>query len=550
MIHFKLSFSSFSGLPSADRFGKVPDGAIHQSKNNNWRATNDDPKIRYLKYMGGQGVLFCREHNLPLTSDYFKSNRKCSLPKNTSSNSICTRKSARRCPEKNCCASSCKTHFIEFSDSTDRVLVDNTPSADSIQDSSDDEIDITNETDEQGNLNLPGPSFVLPVVERPEDTDANMDEFDCPQLIVDAGFQETKNFATDSFCEPVYLSNDPKFVPMYVLLNGECQLMKRLRYPPTHIGKKFQRFFQNFVSTLEGRSIPLQPEACLLPSIFYKQLEDGSFPGALPFFLYDDKFAISKLDFDGLHEHIRLRLQDGSLLTSTNLVYIMYAFDCVLNLSLTKCHTNQFFKRGLQTITIGKYKPQQLTSTESVLKMDSVDSDVHVNRLGTACASETPDLFVTFTCNQKEHPGVAELVQAIFDIYRNATVEELKEVLQSHMVIVRCWTRTIELLIDYLRFSHEYILGEISKVWGRAEFQSAAANLQHYDILFWVKNVDEDVIDKIACAHKHVFAEFERLFNVSFGTVDSVEHVGKLFDDCVRVQTHDCEKGHCLKRLG
>ena len=103
--------------------------------------------------------------------------------------------------------------------------------------------------------------------------------------------------------------------------------------------------------------------------------------------------------------------------------------------------------------------------------MDSVDSDVHVNRLGTACATETPDLFVTFTCNQKEHPGVAELVQAIFDMYRDAPVEELKEVLQSFMVIVeRCWTRTIELLIDYLRFSDEHILGEISKVWGRAEF--------------------------------------------------------------------------------
>ena len=511
---------------------------------------NDDPKIRYLRFMGGQGVLFCREHNLPLTSDYFKSNRKCSLPKNTSNNSICTRKSAWRCPEKNCCASSCKTHFNEFCDSTDRVLVDNTPSADPIQDSSDDEIDMTNETEEQGNLDQPRPSFVLPVVERPEDTDANMDEFDCPRLIVEAGFQETNNFATDSGCEPVYLSNDSKFVPMHVLLNGECQLMKRLRYP-THISKKFQRFFQNFVSTLEGRSIPLlQPEACLFPSIFYKQLEDGSFPGALPFFLYDDKFANSKWDFDGLHGHIRLRLKDGSLLTSANLAYIMYAFDCVLNLSLTKCHTNQFFKRGLQTITIVKYKPRQLTSTESVLKMDSVDSDVHVNRLGSACASETPDLFVTFTCNQKEHPGVAELVQAIFEIYRNATVEELKEVLQSYMVIiVRCWTRTIELLINFLRFSYEHILGEISKVWGRAEFQSAAANLQHDHILFWVKNVDEDVIEKIACAHKHVFAEFERLFTVNFGTVDSIEHVVKLFDDCVRVQTHDCEKGHCLKKV-
>ena len=43
-------------------------------------------------------------------------------------------------------------------------------------------------------------------------------------------------------------------------------------------------------------------------------------------------------------------------------------------------HTNQFFKLELQNITIGKYNPHQLTSTESVLKTDSVDSDVHVSR--------------------------------------------------------------------------------------------------------------------------------------------------------------------------
>ena len=512
---------------------------------------NEETKLRYLKYMGGQGIFFCSEHNLPLSTDYFKSNRKCSLPKNNSENVTCTRKSAWRCPEKDCFASVCKTHFREYSDAVDKVLVDNTPSNEAIQDSSDDEPTFEDEeAEQQPDDNLPGPSFVLEQPQRNETSEANMDEFDCPQLIVDAGFQETDAFATDSGCEPVYLSNDSKFVPMHVLLNGECQLLKRLRYPK-HVGKKFQRFFQNFISTLPGRSIPLlQPEACLFPSIFFKQLEDCSFPGALPFFLYDDRNANSKFDFDGLHEHMRLRLKDSTLLTSSNLSYIMYAFDSVLNLSLTKCHTNQFFKRGLQTITIGKYKPQQLTSTESVLKMDSVDSDVHVNRLGTACASETPDLFVTFTCNQKEHPGVAEVVNAIYELYGSATTEELKEVLQAYMVIiVRCWTRTIELLIDYLRFSDEQILGEIIKVWGRAEFQSAAANLQHYHILFWLKNSTQDIIEKIQCAHKHVLHEFKKLFQMNFGTVDSEEHAGKLFDDCIRVQSHDCEKGHCLKKV-
>ena len=117
------------------------------------------------------------------------------------------------------------------------------------------------------------------------------------------------------------------------------------------------------------------------------------------------------------------------------------------------------------------------------------------------------------------------------------------------VIIVRCWTRTIELLIDYLRFSGEHIIGEIVKVWGTAEFQSAAANLQHYHVLFWLKNVTHDVLEKIQCAQKHVLHEFQQLFHVNFGTVDSEEHAFELFQNCVRIQTHDCEKGHCLKKI-
>ena len=163
------------------------------------------------------------------------------MPKNTGDQRICTRKSAWRCPENNCFASVCKTHFREFCDANDKVLVDNTPSEDAIQDSSDEEATLPEEPEEQPENNLPGPSFVLDNQQRPQEPDANMDEFDCPQLIVDAGFQETDAFATDAGCEPVYLSNDSNFVPRHVLLNGECQILKRLKYP-SHTGKKFQRF--------------------------------------------------------------------------------------------------------------------------------------------------------------------------------------------------------------------------------------------------------------------------------------------------------------------
>ena len=42
----------------------------------------------------------------------------------------------------------------------------------------------------------------------------------------------------------------------------------------------------------------------------------------------------------------------------------------------------------------------------------------------------------------------------------------------------------------------------------------------------------------------------KKLFTCHFRTVESLEHAGKLTDDCICVQTHDCEKGNrrCMKK--
>ena len=116
---------------------------------------------------------------------------------------------------------------------------------------------------------LPAPINLKELKTKKSDHKASMDEFKCPELIVDAGIQDRDRSATDARCEPVYLSKDSKFVPMHVILNGECQTLRRIRFP-MQLGKRFQRLLQNFVSSVPGRSIPLlQPEACLFPSNFY-----------------------------------------------------------------------------------------------------------------------------------------------------------------------------------------------------------------------------------------------------------------------------------------
>ncbi len=97
-------------------------------------------------------------------------------------------------------------------------------------------------------------------------------------------------------------------------------------------------------------------------------------------------------------------------------------------------------------------------------------------------------LFLTLTCNQREHPGVAPLLKAIDEKFRNACQEVKDSAIQSYMtVILRCWTRTMKYFMEYLVNSKEKFLGTILKMWARAEFQTQARNLPHYHILLWCR---------------------------------------------------------------
>ena len=186
---------------------------------------HQETKFRYLAYLGGQGVFFCREHNLHLSTDYMNSRRKCSLRKAPQESfarvdllGAALREVALRPSAGNILPS--------FPSITIKCFLPNRAVDGDINDCSDENV-----TDNLQNI-LTNQN---PLAENQNET---MEEVNGPNLILDAGFQDRDNFSTDSGCEPVYVSNDSKFGPMHVLLNGECKLVKRLKYP-NHIGKNF-----------------------------------------------------------------------------------------------------------------------------------------------------------------------------------------------------------------------------------------------------------------------------------------------------------------------
>ena len=339
---------------------------------------------------------------------------------------------------------------------------------------------------------------------------------------------------------------DEDVVSMHALLNDIASVLRRC--DPIQPTKQLQRFLQRFLCLHQSSSSSLvQLEALLFPSIFFYQMDDGAYPGAIPFFLYADDKHCASFGFESLLTHFRTRLCDQSLLTSSNSKYLQYAADVLLNLNLKGKHTSSYVKRGIQSVELDSSLPQFQQSCNNF----SADSEIRCDELAAAMRSQNVSLFVTLTCNQKQHPGVAPLKKAIDENFANASSEEQESANHAYMTTyVRNWNRSVKYLIQLLLHSSEAILGKILKLWGRAEFQTLAGNLQHYHFLIWLIEGSVDLIELVQCSEKHIFNALLRIADSSMQLIEDDIQLFKLYDDCIRIHTHNCEQtaGRCKKR--
>ena len=495
--------------------------------------------LEVFGYLGGQSKIICEEHGVPLSVDFKKSGYFCCI-KSKNGSGLCNNKSSYRCPQPDCSACLCRNHSRDYLLNGEISRVELRPIDNALNCTQKG----TTESDESESHDFDSAET------------EDFEFFEPAFLITDSGVQDETAVITDSGIDPLFAESstmDAVSCPLHVLLNGFCKL-KQNKTAPYSPGNYFKRFFQNFASYVPGVSVPLfQPEGSIFANIFWKQLQDGSIPGAMPFFLLNSKRVnASVFNHDGLHEHMKVRLKDHSIPTSTFLPYVNYAFDCVLNLKLYNQHTDDVFRRGLQNVTI---KNQNLSKKqeESVLKFDSADTRKNVNELSTAMATETPDMFVTMTVNLKEHPGLRQLFRKIDENFGVEKTELKTAAVNSCMVLgLRLWEHVVEFLIEYLKMSLECILGDIVKLWGRAEFQEFAGNYQHYHLLIWLSNKNVDYHEIIQCSEKAFAKAFEDLITLKFGRITNHFEAVEILQKCMKVQSHSCEKGkfRCMKKIG
>ncbi len=94
-------------------------------------------------------------------------------------------------------------------------------------------------------------------------------------------------------------------------------------------------FLERLVCTSEGHSVPLvYPEGMMFPSIFWKDTINSLLIGAIPSSLLTDSRQCRIHGFASVTDHLRSRIKNLSLRTSTDPWYIFHAFDCFANINI------------------------------------------------------------------------------------------------------------------------------------------------------------------------------------------------------------------------
>ena len=479
--------------------------------------------VSAVRFISGQNHYSCPIHATPLCIDFVKSGYFCVKKP------VCKNKSNWRCPEEYCPFALCKKHMPTEKDSpVEYDLKRNANRVETNNSVTEEELSITSDDENQDLYDFLPP---IPCADASE----NLADTDAAYLSMPVKVESHKD--------------DLKSIPVQALFNCFLAVLIRPKHPASS-ALKFKRLLQCMAAKYPSCSVSLlYLEALLFPAIFYHQNKDGSFPGAIPYFLYTTKKQCQEFGFEELMNHFKTRLSDLSLLTSSSVQYIQYVVDCMINLALGKQHSLVFFRKGLQSLRLGSER-QKLFSRD--LNAHSVDCEKRVRELAAAVAREPPTLFLTLTCNQREHPGIAPLLNQIEEKFRDASEEERRAALEGAMcTLVRAWSNTVEMLIDLLVKSKELILGQITKIWGRAEFQSTVGNLPHYHVLIWLNPESVDLDDHIQSAQKHIYWKMCTIFESSLGIIRDYNELQNLTDLCFQIQTHNCAKSgfRCLKRV-
>ena len=387
------------------------------------------------------------------------------------------------------------------------------------------------------------------------------DDFECQ----DDGMPATEHFPTTNIGhEPMAVCGDRHIVGSHVIFNKHGRLL--VRENTKLEGTRRQRnFLQKLICNGGRGTVPLvYPEGMIYPSIFWDSRPDGSILGSIPSALLCDNSTLKGHGFATLHEHMRTRVMDASLLTSTDHRYQYFALDACINLGMRGQDSRIILSRGFGEqqgaggirMCTDEEKQQNL-----IFDSDSVDSRPTVNKLAAALGEQMATLFFTHTCNMKHHFGmrilkrwldsneaIREVAQSI-DESRDFSYFELeqirKDLLQSSCgLALRCWINVTQIYMTYITKSSEHPIGELLKAWWRYELQELEANVPHIHSILWLLDNDgtpegiQKILNRIRASIGSIVTSDEFQDYMDRGILSSYEELVALLEDLKRILNH------------
>lgn len=258
-----------------------------------------------------------------------------------------------------------------------------------------------------------------------------------------------------------------------------------------------------------------------------------------------------------MHSHALTRINDPSLLTSTDSRYHFTMMDALVNLALRGQDSRLVLHRGFaERQDANEGVAFKGTEDTEELYADDVENHANVHKLSRLIQEDGLDFFFTQSCNQSTCRGLRRLREWVTsDTAKRKVCEkygvdavEAEEILRksSASLVQRSWDVFSELWMKYIIYSPEQPLTAIDWAWYRKEFQDLTGNVDHIHsalktcIDTTTEEGREKVLDKIhGCLAE--LARYEDLLRLKEqGIISSLDCLREILEDARRFLTHHC----------
>lgn len=266
------------------------------------------------------------------------------------------------------------------------------------------------------------------------------------------------------------------------LLNNLYQVMTRQRRGrgcPLNLQRLLQSVFS---SDPHGAVSTLFFEAQLFPTIFPFE-ENGSVVGAMPqsMFVHPNLHKNSR-GIGSLIQHMRIRMKDYAILTSSDPDYITFAFDVVMNYMANFNVIPLAIKKGPEFLRRGSdYDGIEIKHYDGRMQFDVMESRGPVNELSAFVRDVGQwHYFITITCNDQRTPGVCRINQYLDTYIRHLenskgfnqmndspSCTRMRVLTAAQPVILRAWVRYVKFFWKWVAHGPDEPLGPVKEVWFR-----------------------------------------------------------------------------------